>query len=118
MSEHSDNNSFDYAIIRSAAEKFISDLLFHKVLCLDLLSNASMRSWLLVHFINKNKWNYLEYRIIANSILQNVIQTRILEIPYHSKMNLDKYIHNGLLVELDDEEYLKQSLDFSKGCFH
>ena len=84
------------------------------VLCLDVWRVKAMKGRIIDKFMKNNDYDYLKFGKIIPSTFENVINNNVLNIPLHSHINLRKYFCSGIIEELDDEEYLYQSLVLMK----
>jgi len=104
----------DFIELRKELEDYVNKLLIDGILCLDVCANKSMKSAILYNFIIHSQFDFLKYGRVIPSILENIINCEILRIPQHSHIDLNKYFTSGIINELDDDEYLHQSLVMMK----
>ena len=100
----------DLTRLRNIVEKYVQYLIENKIISTDVLSNQAMKFKLISMLMDNEKLSYIEYGKWIYSMFMNVIQSRIIDIPIHSQINLDEYFTNNIIMKLDDDEYLSQNL--------
>ena len=106
--------NLDFVELRKQLEEYVDSLLKIKMLSIDVLNNKSMKAKIISDFMDKYKVDYLLLGAYTNSIFENVIQCNILHIPIHTHIDLERYFKSKEIKELEDDEYLRQSLILMK----
>ena len=105
-------NSIDFTSIRANMEEYFSSLIKLGVLSNDAYRNVAIKAKIIDAFMLAHKLDYVKYGRVVPSMFENVVKSHMLEIPQHSKVDLNKYFTTGLVKVLnnDDAEYLFQAL--------
>ena len=102
--------TLNYVSIRKSVEEFVENMIKLHVLSIESLRNLAIRGCLVDKLMKKYEFSYVKEGQLVRSMFENVIQCKISSIPMHSKINLDKWCEDEAIEELDDDEYLRQSL--------
>ena len=104
-----DNEQIDFVELRKDLEDYFNKLLKLKLLSIDVLNNQNMKNKLVNKFIEEYDTDRT-LQPFTKSMFDNIIKCNILRIPIHARIDLDSYFKLNEIKELDDDEYLRQSL--------
>ena len=100
--------SIDIFTIRAHMENFVDNLISESVLSIDSFNNKLMRDKIIDRFMESEKLKYTLHGQLVCSMFENVVRTKIVHVPEHSHIDLDKYFRFGFVIQLSDEDYVHQ----------